>query len=122
MARDAVTVTALSLNAGTTTPTGTTINTTNGAVITLPAKARKMLIRVTNTITNATKTVTVKAGEYPAAPRQGLGDLAVVVAQSNERIICIETARFAQDDGTVNVDFSTGMTGTISAMTLPSGA
>jgi len=119
MARDAVTVTALALNAVTNTPAGTTISTTNGAVITPGGAARKLLIRITNTITNATKTATIKAGVNPPALQQAVGDLALVVPQSGDVLVTLESARFMQADGTINVDFSTGMTGKIDAWRLP---
>src|ERR1051326_5410912 len=107
MTRDAVTITALTLNAGVTTPAGVTISPTNGANIAAPTRARKMVVRVTNTITNATHTVTIKAGANPPAGRAGIGDLSVAIPQSDERLIVLEHARFVQADGTINVDFST---------------
>lgn len=121
MARDAVTITALSLNAEVTTPAGTTISETNGANIAAGGSTRKLVVRVTNTITNATKTVTFKAGDAPPAFRSGQGDLAVAIPGSGDRLITLESARFVQSDGSIDVDFSAGMTGAISAFELPAG-
>ena len=46
-------------------------------------------------------TVTITAGDRPPAQREGLGTLAIVLAASDVRYICIEAARFLQDDGTI---------------------
>ena len=121
MARDAVTITTLSTTALTTTPTGTTINTTNGAYIT-PTRGSRLLIRCTNTITNATKVVTVNAGDNPPSLRAALGALALTIPQSGDIMFSLETARYMQDDGNIHFDFGTGMTGAISAIEIPQGA
>lgn len=122
MARDAVTVTALSANALNTNPAGTAINTTNGAVINGVKAGDRVLVRITNT--NGTQRVaTVKAGVNPPAPRKGLGDLAVTVpATTGDVLLVLESARFLQADGTINVDFAASMAGIISAVRLPKGA
>ena len=121
MARDSVTITTLTTTAVTNTPSGTTINTTNGAYIT-PTRGSRLLIRVTNTITNATKVVTVNAGDNPPAVRSALGSLALTVPASGDIVFSLETARYMQDDGTITFDFGTGMTGAISALEIPQGA
>lgn len=122
MARDAVTVTALSSGVAATTPAGTTINTTNGAVITAAGGTERLLVRITNT--NGTNRVaTVKAGDNPPAIRSGLGDLAITVpATTGDVSLVVESARFLQDDGTILVDFAASMAGIISAIRLPKGA
>lgn len=122
MARDAVTVTALSANALNTNPAGTAINTTNGAVINGVNAGDRVLVRITNT--NGTNRVaTVKAGVNPPSPRKGLGDLAITVpATTGDVLLVLESARFLQADGTINVDFAASMAGIISAVRLPKGA
>jgi hypothetical protein len=122
MARDAVTVTAIPKNTATNTPTGTAINTTNGAYLVAPAKCRNLVITVTNTITNATKTVTVPAGDNPPAINSGVGSLALVVPASGSITTTIESARHMQSDGQIYFDFSTGMTGAVWALSLSDGA
>ena len=119
MARDAVAITLLALNAGTATPAGTAINTTNGANIAVGGKTRKLIVRVTNTITNAAHTVTFRAGVYPPALQSPVGDLAISVPQSGDVLIALESARFVQADGSINVDYDAGMTGIVSAHRLP---
>lgn len=122
MARDAVTVTALSANALNTNPAGTAINTTNGANIAGVKAGDRLLVRITNT--NGTNRVaTIKAGVNPPAPRKGIGDLAVTVpATTGDVLLVLETARFLQADGSINVDFAASMAGIISAVRLPKGA
>lgn len=123
MARDAVTITELSPNTAATQPAGTAISAANGAVIAGAAgRADDILIRVTNT--NGTqRTVTFKAGDNPPAIRKGLGDLAVIVpATTGDKVVVLESARFAQSDGSVEVDFEASMAGIISAVRLPKGS
>ena len=46
-------------------------------------------------------TVTLLAGDRPPAQRQGLGNLAIVLAANDVRYICVEASRFLQSDGTI---------------------
>lgn len=118
MARDTVTVTALTQNAGTTNPVGTTITPANDAEID-GTLAERMLIRVTNTHGTA-HPVVIKAGVNPPAFRSGLGDLSVTVPlTSGDVLIPIESARFMQADGKIHIDFETDHAGKISAIALP---
>lgn len=119
MARDAVSVTTITKHTAVNTPAGVAISPTNGANVAAPTKSRKLFLRVTNTITNATKAVTIKAGVYPPAPLQSQGDLTLTVPQSGDIVVTLESGRFLQSDGTINVDFGAGMTGAISAFQLP---
>lgn len=123
MARDAVAITALTLNDGVAAATGTAINTTNGAYIDLAGyKGKNILVEVTNTAGSAYD-VTFKAGDNPPAFRNGLGDLVEEVAlTSGDRFFCLETARFMQNDGKIYADFETSMTGKIKAYALPARA
>lgn len=119
MARVAVPVVSMSQNAGTSNA-GTPVDTTNHHALTISGDGR-VLIEVDNTGTVATATVTVKAGDNPPAFRAGLGDLAVVVGTAglHRQIIIVETARFLQDDGTINIDAAGFSAGTIVAYQLP---
>ncbi len=119
MARDSVAITQLTLNDGVAEPTGTTIAPANGAAIAAGGDMRKLLIRVTNT-DGSDRAVTIKAGVSPPAFRAGLGDVSVTVpATSGVRYLTVESARFAQADGAVWLDFATGMTGKVMAFRLP---
>lgn len=119
MPRDAVVVTDLAANAGVAEPAGTTIAPANGANIADIGDTGRIVIRVTNT--NGTeRTVTIKAGANPPAVREGIGDLAVAVpATTGVRYITIESARFLQADGSINVDFETSMAGVIQVLRTP---
>jgi hypothetical protein len=121
MARDAVAITPLASGAGTTNPAGTAITPANGANIPNTGDTSRLVVRVTNT--NGTqRTVTFKAGASPPAVRSGLGDLAVVVpATTGDKLVVLESARFAKADGSIDVDFEASMAGVISAVRIPKG-
>lgn len=108
---------------------GTAIDQSNGMYVSIPTSnipatgnADRLLLYVANSA-SGTKTVTVKAGASPVpAFRGGEGDLTTgnMTASTGTAFIGpLETARFAQSDGTINVDFSSGTTGTIWAILLP---
>jgi hypothetical protein len=119
MARDAVTIVGLAVDGGTAPGAGTTINVANGALLAAGGNTQRLAIHVKNTAV-ADKNVTIKAGANPPALAQGVGDLVVSVpASTGERLIVVESARFAQINGDIHVDFETGMTGTILAYRLP---
>lgn len=119
MARDSVAITALALDGGVAEPSGTTIVPANGAAIAAGGNTRKLVIRVTNTH-GSDHTVTVKAGANPPAFRQGLGDASVTVAATTGvQYLTVESARFIQSDGSIHLDFDTGMTGKVMAFRLP---
>ena len=52
-------------------------------------------------------TVTFKAGDRYPAQRADLGDLVITLAADDGRVISVETSRFMQNDGTINVIPST---------------
>jgi hypothetical protein len=52
-------------------------------------------------------TVTFKAGDRYPAQRADLGDLVITLAANDGRVVHIETSRFLQNDGTINVVPST---------------
>lgn len=135
MARTTVNPTALVGNGSIDIPAGTTINSTlvtNGVNIPLsnsnipsgPA-ARDTFLYVTNTA-GADKTVTVRAGVGGGitpgpAFRSGLGDLTVTCKTATGGCIIgpLESARFAQLDGSINVDFGSGLTGALTVFQVP---
>ncbi len=119
MARDSVTITALGINDGMAEPAGTTIVPANGASIAAGGDTRKLVIRVTNTH-GSDHVVTVRAGANPPAFRRGIGDATITVpATTGVRYITVESARFAQADGAIWLDFDSGMTGKVMAFRLP---
>lgn len=126
MARTNLPVTDLAGNAGV-TETTTPIDQPNGMNVqviseSIPAKgeAQDILLIVANTAA-AAHNVIVRAGAGPVpAFRASLGDLTVSVPASGTALVGpFETARFAQSDGSLNVDFDASTTGTIVAVRVP---
>lgn len=117
MARTAVPITALSVNAGTAQST-VNLDATNGHVVAAAAKSRNLVLVVKNTYAGS-KALTVKAGVKPVAGRSDLGDLTITLAQNAVQYVVLESARFRQKDGTINIDVAASMTGTIEAYSMP---
>jgi hypothetical protein len=107
---------------------GTAIDQANGMTIALgdaiPANGgiERLVIYVQNTHA-ATHTVTIRAGTTnPPAFEGGEGDLTTgnLTASTGTAFIAgLHSSRFAQSDGSVSVDFSASITGTIWAFLLP---
>lgn len=119
MARDNVPVTDLSKNSMVDRGAGVTIVVANGAEIQCNGDTRGLFIEVTNT--NGTdRVLTIKAGDLPPALLAGQGDLALTIpATSGDKLICLEGARFVQDDGKILVDFAASFAGVIRAFRVP---
>lgn len=123
MARTAVTVTSLSMDAGVDVKSATiatAIDATNGHKISTDGRTKRYLIHVKNTFAGA-KVVTAKApsSQVPAF-RSGLGDKAVSVAASTgEQMLVLDAARFEQANGEIWLDIEASMTGTIAVYKLP---
>lgn len=126
MPRTAVVPRALVANGNLIGTTGaTTIDATlvtNGVSVT-GAIPEQTLIRVANT-EGSTNTLTVRKGVAPPALAAGLGDLVVTVAATTgvQYIGPFEGGRFMQSDGSLWLDFETGMTGTVDVLTVPRNA
>lgn len=126
MPRTAVVPRALVANGNLIGTTGaTTIDATlvtNGVSVT-GAIPEQTLIRVANT-EGSTNTLTVQSGANPPALAAGLGDLVVTVAATTgvQYVGPFEGGRFMQSDGSLWLDFETGMTGTIDVLTVPRNA
>ena len=112
MARTALPVTT-AYNSGA-APTATAVDPTNGHVIAASATPTEELLIVVNNTFAGTKVVTIKAGDSPPASAAGQGDLAITCATSTNGIpIRIDSSRFLQADGTIEIDLAASMTGTI---------
>lgn len=104
------TITELIADAAATEPVAQAVDTTG----TVPVLAKGDLSRLYITIVNLAAvvlTVTVKAGVNPPAVRAGIGDLVIAMpatgTSGDKKIIGpLESARFAQADGSVNVLFT----------------
>lgn len=109
-------------------PAGTTIDQTNGMNIQLPTTAIPAAPNADNlflyvaTTNGADKTVTIRAGANPPAFRSSIGDLVVTAhtASGGGIVGPLESARFAQADGSINIDFAASITGKITAFMRPS--
>lgn len=116
----AITVTTLTPDtAGIAQPTADVLDTGTAAVTLAAAvggQSELVILEVTNNAASAVNlTVSVLAGDNPPAQRAGLGDLDTVLAQNAVKIIGpLESARFIQDDGKLNVKF-TPASGTLAA-------
>jgi len=111
-----LTVTKLALDGSVAQPVADTIDTA-GTVPIVPADyggdMGNLMIEVVEQNVDAL-TVTVLAGDNPPAVRSGLGNLVVAVAKNTGKVIGpLESARFIQDDGKLNVAFAA--TTTVSA-------
>jgi hypothetical protein len=127
MARTALPVTSLVANGQVSNPTATTIDVTNGMQISLPttdipadASADRLVLVVNNTAASS-KNVIMRAGaSNPPAFRSGLGDQKSLVTNGTTSYVGpFDISRFTQGGGVFNVDFDSGMTGTILALLLP---
>jgi hypothetical protein len=122
MARDAVTVTDLSVDAGKDLVTGVAIDPAVGAELDIEGDFGKLLLWVSNTASAAYDVTVVAPTDNPHALRSGLGDLVYEVGAGEEAFLVVEGARFAQTDGALHVDFKTSMTSKIAAYRLPANS
>lgn len=113
MARVAIAVNEIDASEGI-EATQTTLDATNDHSLTAD-NVDKLIVAISST-TGSSKTVTFKAGDSSAALRSGIGDLVVTVQANEWRFVRIETARFANSDGTIHVDIEAAMTGAIFAL------
>jgi len=118
MARSAVTVSKMLLYNTAYAVTADEADKTNHHVITASKmKHDRLLIRFLGATTKYTATIV--AGNFSDS---SLGNLAIEVDTTDTKVVCIDSARFLQSDGKINIDLtSTGaVTGaTIEAYLLP---
>lgn len=120
MARTNIPITALSVNGSIAQPSATNADGTNHHVIAAESDSDRLFLEaIAGSNSGDGGTVTVKAGVNPPAFQSGLGDLAVVLADSATKLIGpLESSRFVQADGSINVDV-TSFVGTFRAYRLP---
>lgn len=131
MARTNLPLSTLVANNSIAAPAGTSVDVANGMNVVIPTSTipatpdLNNLVLVVNNTFAGSKVVTIRAGVGGGvtpgpAFRSGMGDLAItVVASSTAYIGPLETARYAQLDGSLNIDFAAGTTGTITALIMP---
>jgi len=119
MARTAVTVTTLTANTGVTEPAGTTADPTNDHVVT-GVPCEELILRFANT-NGSDRVATIVAGDSPPALSAGQGNLAVTVPATTGVVWVgpLESARFVQSDGSVNIDLAASFAGTVTAYRVP---
>lgn len=121
MANTTVHVTTLTRNASTADPAGTAVVAGNTHVITPTKDTTKLAIRLTNTFAG-TKIFTIVAGDNPPADAAGEGNLDVSLLTGSVTAtvawVTIESARFRQSDGTIQVTVAASTTGFIEAFQL----
>lgn len=111
-------------------PAGTAVDVANGMNVALAssaipsaASADRLVIRFNQTFAGAKNIIIRAAGGVgagnPPGFRQGKGDLTVPANNAVVWVGPFELARYVQTDGSINVDFSSGTTGTVTAFLLP---
>ncbi len=120
MARTAITANLLVANSKLTLPTPDSIDAANGMYLAAGYEADKVIFLVKNTTASA-KAATVVAGDNPPALRAGLGNLtgSSLAQNASEFLGPFDASRFLQNDGTIQVDFGSSMTGEITALIIP---
>jgi hypothetical protein len=104
MPRTTIPVQTLTTN-GSTVNAGTAVDAGNGMVLAASTDAARLVLHVKNGGTAGT--LTVKEGDFF---RANLGDLQIALTNSGDRFIVLESARFEQSDGTIEIDV-TGLGG-----------
>lgn len=121
MARDAVTLTALTINGDVAESAGTAVNVSNGASVDVAGDTQGVVIVLKNT-NGSDRVATIVAGTNPPAMLEGIGDLAVTVpATSGVKMVCLEGGRFVQSDGKIYINYAASFAGTAHAYRLPRG-
>jgi hypothetical protein len=107
MARVAVTVTTLTPGTAVANAAGTTADPTEDHVLTPPTGAclEEISIRFANT-NGSDRVATIVAGDTPPALSSGQGNLDITVPATSGVMWVqgLESARFLQSDGTLNID------------------
>ena len=120
MARTAVTITDLTIDAGTDLISGAVIAPADGATVNLNGNFGDLLIWVSNT-ESAVYDVTIVAGTGQEAVRSSLGNLVYEVGAGEQAFIVVSGSRFAEAGGDLLINFETSMTGFVAAYRLPAG-
>jgi hypothetical protein len=119
MARTAVTVTSLAAGTAAAESAGTAADPTNDHVVTIAGPLEEYLFVFKNT-NGSDRVATIVAGDNPPALSAGQGNLDITVAATTgvQVIAGLESARFIQSDGTLNIDLAASFAGTVHAYRL----
>jgi hypothetical protein len=103
----AITIRALTENTVLTQPAADVLDTGTAAVtipITPDGDTHNILLEFTSTALAAdTSSVTILAGDNPPASQASEGDLTFTLAQNAVKYVTLESARFMQDTGVINI-------------------
>ena len=77
------------------------------------------LVIVFNQTFAGAKSITVRAGVNPPAFRKDIGDLSVSANAQVAYVGPFDPSRYAQADGSLNIDYTAGTTGTVLVLALP---
>lgn len=125
MARTNLPVTLLDAAAGKVAPTTTAVDVANGHNLALSSSAIPSgsnaydLVIVFNQTFAGSKNIIVRAGANPPSFRAARGDLQVAANAQVAYVGPLEPARFMQSDGSINIDYDSGTTGTVLALLMP---
>lgn len=101
----------------TTAEGGTAVSSGNVAVIAAKGETRNLIIGIYGS--GGAATATVQAGDNPPSLRAGLGaNTAQSVPASDMVLLCLEGARYCQDDGTIRITIGSNNV-VVSAYRLP---
>ena len=122
MTTTALAITALPAGTVVADVAGTAIDATKTMVVTPTDRFDKLILRFVHT-THAAKTLVIKKGTAVAANASGQGDLTVTLDDATAAdvvtfITGLESARFLQADGTINITFAASTTGFVTAFQL----
>ena len=115
----AITINSLSENVVLAQPTADVLDTGTAAVtlpVTPDGDTHRLLLEISNTAEAAdTMTVSVLAGDNPPASQAEIGDLTFTVAQGAVKYVVVESGRFMQSDGKINIKVTPASTKTQTA-------
>lgn len=125
MARTNLPLTVLTEEGGQVAPATTGIDVANGMNIAMASSALPSgssafdLVIVYGATFAGAKNIIIRAGVNPPSHRASRGDLLVSANNQTAYVGPIEPARHYQADGSINVDFDSGTTGTVLALLMP---
>lgn len=111
-----IAVTALTPNTFTAAPSQTASGATN-IISSAGIPLEEIVLKAV--VTTATTVVTIKAGDSPPALSAGQGDSALSLTVGTHYVGPFTSARYMQDNGTLNVDVATAAQVTLAAIRLP---
>ena len=117
MARTAITPSVFTPNAKFANPAGTTVDPTNGHIVS-GVPLEELVLYVDATFAGA-KDYTVVAGANPPALSAGQGNLVISLNAEKAWIGPFESARFIQADGSLWLNVAASATGTVTAFRMP---